>query len=47
MIRRPLEDGFVIVSRAKRTIADLEGSEDICREHLAEAIGYRKLDRKL
>ncbi len=113
MIRQPLEDGFVIVSRAKKTIqfpaqfmlvaamnpcpcgyfgsnlrsckcspgqidtsgermlkeammelglsarahdkickvariiADLEGSDDIRGEHVAEAISYRKLDRKL
>jgi magnesium chelatase family protein len=30
-----------------RTIADLEGSDAIRPEHVAEAIGYRKLDREL
>ncbi|MCE3047736.1 YifB family Mg chelatase-like AAA ATPase [Helicobacter kayseriensis] len=29
--------------RVARTIADLEGSERICKTHLIEAIGYRKI----
>jgi len=35
------------ILRMARTIADLDGTDNIQERHVSEAIGYRSLDRKL
>jgi len=37
---------FVRVLKVARTVADLENCADIHNNHLAEAIAYRRLDRR-
>ena len=34
------------VLKVARTIADLDGSQEILKQHLCEAIGYRTPDKK-
>jgi magnesium chelatase family protein len=35
------------ILRTARTIADIEGEQNIQPQHIAEAVQYRRLDRKL
>ena len=37
--------GYHRILRVARTIADLDGCETVREKHIAEAIGYRGLDR--
>ena len=38
--------GYYRIIKTARTIADLDGSEQILEKHLHEALGYRMIDRK-
>ena len=35
------------ILKVARTLADMDGSEDILQRHLAEAVCYRNIDKKL
>ena len=37
--------GYNRILKVARTIADLEGSENILPEHVAEAISYRSIEK--
>ena len=39
--------GYDRILKVARTIADLEGAEDLEQKHLSEAVQYRTLDRNL
>jgi len=39
--------GYDRILKVARTIADLEGAEDLEAKHLSEAVQYRTLDRNL
>jgi magnesium chelatase family protein len=42
-----LAQRVVRILKVARTIADLEGAEDLEPKHLSEAVQYRTLDRNL
>lgn len=39
--------GYYRIIKVSRTIADMESSKRICREHIIESLMYRNIDRKV
>ena len=37
--------GYTRILKVARTIADLDGCEKICKQHIIEAISYRTIDK--
>ena len=38
--------GYYRLLKVSRTLADMDGKERICCDHIAEAVSYRMIDQK-